>query len=658
MNVTRIAIAALTGTILLSAGCDNGGPNPVATPSTSTPTPSLTWTEPPGLQTALGCAAFADAARETARTWVTLEMERTRRHVESLGVAIAPAPRSPRATSPDWLRDGQPVARRDRVVLDNGLLAIVSDGAVNFVAASPDEAMRQLALVSVAGKPWAIGRAGDEGHIVVVSRHEEEDAFTTVTRLDPSALTMGGSEVQVVETHTVPGRLTLVAQHGEQLRLVTEGRFELSALPTWPQDLLPTATPAEREAALSQLEQQNLATIDDMKVSELLPTALVERCAQGVFPSTYLGAGWLLVTDVSLKGKGSEAPLRTLPIIGEFPALSADASSLVLAGTNWPYTWLLPADDAIAVQTEVHRITADGAAFAQRIDGAPAGEHAVAVAGPLVVVMTANDPAFVSDNFTPRGPARLTTLNAELALLDTMEGVLDGAFVADAVFTGKRAYLVPEDPGPSISIIAWNDQGMLSHAGYIPSTEGQRLLPIGDDRLVSVELLPETPDDGVQVVVYDVSSDAEPRPVASPLRIETPIRRPEGDTTITVDLDGTMVLDGGQLVAIPLQVASAEGSSGYWSYGPRLNLFAIDSDGATVLGQISHDALATEPGKASACPLLASNQRVTGAAVQDNILYSVSTLGVLAHRLEMLNDAPIADASFGHMEGCDAASAD
>lgn len=621
----------------------------------------MEWTTPPTLHAAGDCEAFTEAARAAATTWLNLELERARRHVDNLGIALPPDPVSAATPqAPLWVQDGETMSQRDRVTLSDDVLVVAAEGSIRFVRVVPADTMRELAVLPIEGTPWAMTALETPGQLLVVARGQTEGAdWTTVTRLDASALIADTSaDVKVLSTETMAGTLRLVAHTGNRLRVVTSGRMKLAGLSTWPEEVDPHASPQQLELAFAQLASDNGHAIATMGLSDLVPPELSEGCDGGVFPETYLGAGWLMVADLAFSASDPTPSVQRLPIIGSYPALSANATSLAVAGTNWPYFWLFDDGDEdgeapnISVQTELHLVTADGIARSTRVEGAPTGAHPLKLSDKSLVLATTVGSAYLGGNFKPTGKTSLTVMTDSLETVDTLEDVTSGEAVADILFTPSTLYVLPDAADSPVRLVACDADGMLVQGPDLPDTTvRQRVLPLDDGKVVVVGRPRDAVAMAAQVALYDTSVIGQPMLLGTPAVIGIDA----GDVEVMVDVARIATLDlsdGAQLLTVPAQVTSNDTVTGYGALEPRMDVFELASDGLSPLGVVSHGDLADRGNIPLTCGDTVSERRITGGAVREDILYSVSTFGVLAHDLQALAAGPVGDTVLSYEADC------
>ncbi len=623
---------------------------------------TLTWEQPAKLHTGASCESFIAAARAAAKTWVGLEIERARRHADELGVALAPQPLTPQtANAPILMRDGQPVERRDRVTLEGTTLVVATDRSVTFVRAVPAGDMTELASVALAGTPWTMA-AVDDSHdqLLVIARVQAgtADEWTEITRIDVSAVVAGTGDPVVMSTESLPGALTMAARVGDDWRVVTSGRMALDQLTTWPEELSPHASDQEREQAFARLAHDLADAIDALGLEDLLPAQLAQHCDGGAYPETFLGPGWLAVTELT----PHEAPdshsmvTSTLPILGAFAAVSANTHTLALAGTNWPYFWFFeqdpPADGGApaGVQTEIHLIDGAGVARSTRVQGAPTGANALLLKEATLIVATTEGSSFLGGGFKPQGPTRLTSLTSSLDEITTLldAGGEHGEAVGHVRYTESLIYVIPEAADGAVQLVTAESSGDLARSGILHDG-GVRysILPLTGARVAVVGRPEEGSAMAAEVRVYDVSDPAAPTTVGQPMIIGKEVA-----SEVTVDAEGVATLDSERLIVVPLQVTANDTATGYWEQEPRLEVFELDGGGVTKLGEVSHGDLAAREHVPLTCGDIVTDRRITGGAVKGGVLYSVSSFGVLAHDLEALADGPIGDTLLSYGAEC------
>lgn len=655
---------------VLLGGCDDAAEAPSGVGEAGSGAgSSLDWTVEPALYTVQTCEDLAVGFRGAAAGWSDLELERARRHAEDLGVALPPQPEATTTPNTELFVRGRASQRRDQVTIHDGALVAMTATGLTFVTTLPEQSAEQSAGVGDSdtadtidieelsslitnGQPWTLHVAKSDGRLWALSRGDTAGQdWVSLAKVDTDRVGQGGAP-RVVAEERIDGHLRLASRHDGGWLLVTEGDLRLDGVAGWPQDLSPHADATQRSTAFQGLAQQNKAAIAAKQLSDLVPAALATDCAGGMFPALFSGAGWTLVTNILDSGERTQRL-----IVGRYTSMSTDGLQLLLAASNWPYYWLVEQDGP--VETAVHRLQtptptagADSGSVSARLLGAPVPSSAN-FHGDHVLMATTQGDAFVGANFKPQGLTRLTSLNATMTTVATIDDAGGGKPVRRVVHGEGYAVVVPEAATAPLRLFTADTTGRLKLGGTLASlSTWDSVVPLGAQRLLVVGRPAEAGATmAVRIAAYDVADPAQPV-----LLGQQSVAKGNA-SEVNVDAAGVAQWSAGPsgsgIIGVPVQVTEYSDTTGYWEFEPRLTVFELLTDGTlNGLGEVSHGPLAKRDLVPLTCGENATDRRITGGAVSDGVLYSVSTLGVLAHDLDALDGSPLGDALLSAAATC------
>jgi len=548
----------------------------------------------------------------------------------------------------------------------------------------PPEDLENAATVRIAGTPT--GLYLDDEKVVVLSRARGPSyahAYRSNQDLDvPASLPsddgsieenwpMRGTIVTVLQRRN--DTLTLQNQHffegdyvdsrriDHRLYLALSHQRPAIGVRDYPDVNLHNASEKRIRRAFEDLRQQNIDIINALPLEYWVPQRYLLNASQApdiasqkpltdcenIYTTTDFSGAGNLVSVVTYDFNNDAVSASTIQ--GEWGTVYASPNAFYLASTNWGWNgWWGADDDAdYGILTQIHKFAFEGEGDAQY---AASG----AVEGYTLNQFSLDeyqDHLRVATTTSSWGWNRNTTSESHVTILQEHDGRLEstgmvsGLGVGESIyavrFMGDKGYVVTFRQIDPLYVLDLSDPTAPETAGeleipgystYMHPLKNDQLLTIGRDADMDGRV------GGLKLEIFDVSEPAAPSSVTTyVLGADWNVQ-----SEALYDHKAFMYFPARQLLAIPVSRWDADNYH-YGSYRSELHVFRIDDDAIVPIGVIDHTALFDQDIDMSLCPVwpLRTYLEMRRGIFMDDILYSVSTDGIVTHDTRTLSEGPI-----------------
>ncbi|MHB8872591.1 MAG: beta-propeller domain-containing protein [Myxococcaceae bacterium] len=482
---------------------------------------------------------------------------------------------------------------------------------------------------------------------------------TKITFVDVSDL----SNLQVTQTHVVPGNYRTARRIGPVVRLVLSDRIDLPAgLRTWVdyQDIL--SAPSKRDLGMrfDRLSAQNEILIRGRTLSQWIPSIRSTRagsslsqpldCASVAAPDV---SGLLGLSSIVTLNLDTPSAVARTALLAQPNEVYASTGALYIAQTHW---WWSSWPQPMPGTTYLYKFDLsqpDSVAWvgAGRVDGLPVDQFALDEhAGHLRVATTVDEPVVSSGQgwWATRTTNRITVLAEQGGALVTVgqsEDLAPGERIMSARFMGPRAYVVTFRQVDPLYTFDLSDPARPRKVGELKVPGFSSYLhPLDDSHLLAIGTF--IPEAGgwprtVQLSIFDVSD------FTHPLQTFTQkIGESWGSSEAQWDHKAFNYFPERKLLAVPFFDWT---STGWGSYVSDLRVFRVDAQaGFTALGSLDmRDVLMRPESDPYGCWYWWWQPMVRRSVMADDFVYAISSGGIRVANVANLSQ-PVATITFGY----------
>lgn len=664
----------------------------------------LQWTRHARLKAADSCADAEDALKESVRQEMELSLDAALRcWIEPHGcydvdesVPGAAPPSAPDASdSPEDFSDTnvqvQGVDEADIVKTDGQDILGIFDNYLVASAVWPPEDLHETAHIALHGTPIGLYLIGDK--VAVLSRlrgpghvygYGAPDSMGGAP-LDNEPSRDPSGEVYIPDKHwPINGTLlTVVDRSDEGLRVVAQHAFEGTQLSSrrigtrvylalshprpaqglsyYPDINIDHASEARIRHAFEGLRAKNLRVIDELSLDWWIPKrytldenhAFDARSAEPltdctrVYTSTDYNGAHNLVSVVTYDLQSNDIHAATVQ--GDWSTVYASQNAFYLAATNWGWSnWWTPSEsNTYETLTQIHKFAFEDQGNADyvasgTVDGYTLNQFSLDEHQDHLRVATTTGQSWWDSATTSE--SHVTILQEHDGRLEST-GMVSGLGVGESIyavrFMGEKGYVVTFRQIDPLYVLDLSDPAHPTAAGeleipgystYMHPLKDDQLLTIGRDADMDGRV------GGLKLEIFDVSDPAAPTSVTTRvLGSDWGVQ-----SEALYDHKAFMYFPARNLLAIPVSRWDADHYH-YGSYRSELHVFRIDDDAIVPIGVIDHTALFDQDIDMSLCPVwpLRTYLEMRRGIFMDDILYSVSTDGIVTHDTRTLSEGPI-----------------